>query len=103
MDAQLRWSADVGPAAWIAPRLGPFGGSVGATVPGGFEAYARLLHPIDAGRSWADTCAETGAHPHALMQWDTISHRVDPSGRSDGEDPREGHLITEALELLCRT
>ena len=103
MDAELRWSADVGPAGWIAPRLGPFGGSVGSTVPGGFEAYARVLHPVDANRSWADVCAETGARPHALMQWDAISRRVDRSGRTDGEDPREGHLDPEALRLLCRT
>lgn len=99
--ARLTWSADVAVADWIGPRLGPFGGWVGSVVPRGFQAYARV-HPIDSNRTWADVCVETGAHAHALMQWNEISRRQDRTGRTDGEDPREGDLVFPALELLCR-
>ena len=34
--------------AWIAPRLGSWG-SVGGVAGRGFEAYARVLHPVEVG------------------------------------------------------
>ncbi len=53
--------------AWIGPRLGPFGGWVASVAPRGYDAYARVLHPIGE-HTWAEVCAATGATPHALMQ-----------------------------------
>ncbi|MPY85645.1 MAG: hypothetical protein GEV00_20600, partial [Actinophytocola sp.] len=68
---------DCAVGAWLAPRLGPFGGVIGSVVPRGFEAYARVLHPVTNARgervSWADVCAATGRRPHALMQWHAIA------------------------------
>lgn len=70
---------DVGVGAWIAPRLGPFGGWVGSVVPRGVPAYARVLHPsvTDPPVTWAEVCAATGARPHALMQWSAITRGDD--------------------------
>lgn len=101
--------------AWLAPRLGPFGGWVGSVVPRGFPAYARLLHPV-AGRdgkptTWAEVCTTTGRRAHALMQWQSIISppRAEVSGREassgeawDGNEPRTGELVPEALSVLCR-
>ncbi len=60
-------SSEVAEAAWIAGRLSSFGsGVVTSVVPGGFEAYARVLHPIAAGQSgdrlvrWAAVAAWSG-------------------------------------------
>ena len=59
---------------------------------------------MDAELRWsADVCAGTGTQPNALMQWDAISRRAERSGRTDGDDPLEGHLVPEALQLVCRT
>src|SRR5450631_1102908 len=67
MDApsEVAWSVDVGPGDWIGPRLGRFGGSVVSVVPGGFEGYARVLHPADSfgdGRPvrWGDVANWSG-------------------------------------------
>lgn len=47
-ESEVIWSRDASPADWIGPRLGQFGGGVTSVVPGGFEAYARVLHPADS-------------------------------------------------------
>ena len=98
--------------AWIAPRLGPFGGFIGSVVPRGFEAYARILHPVADARgelvSWADVCAATGRGPHALMQWHAIAgvavtKRDGVSVQSmlwDGDEPTVGSLNEPALTAL---
>lgn len=45
----MRWSVDVAAADWIGPRLDPFGsGWVTSVVPGGFDRYARILHPVSS-------------------------------------------------------
>lgn len=71
---------DVARADWIAPRMRPWGRHgtpVASVVPGGFAAYARVLHPVhddgDTWLTWADACRESGATPHALMQWTAIT------------------------------
>ena len=53
----VNWSTSVEQAEWIAERLAPSGtGLVTEVVPGGFEAYARLLHPAKGpGQRWEDT------------------------------------------------
>ena len=112
--SRLRPVGDVSVGAWIAPRLGPFGSAVGSIVPRGYEAYARVLHPVaradDPLVSWADVCATTGHEPHALMAWDDIAGvtetEVDRSvvrtSAWPGPEPEEGNLLPRALGALCR-
>lgn len=71
--------------AWIGPRLGPFGGGVSSVVPRGYDAYARVLHPVGAA-TWAEVCATTGATAHALMQWESIRRGW------AGEEPNPGDV-----------
>lgn len=62
-----QWSERVDEAAWIAVRQPP--GTRVCTVPTGYDAYARLLHPIRSGDAddapgggirWADLAAWSG-------------------------------------------
>jgi hypothetical protein len=60
-------SVEVDEAVWIAERLAPFGSGVTTSVvPGGFEMYARVLHPLGAAAHggqpvrWADVAAWSG-------------------------------------------
>jgi len=101
---------DVSAGDWLTPRLGPFGPAVGSIVPRGYEAYARVLHPVaradDPLVSWADVCASTGHDPHALMRWDDIAgvmaERVHRSLlASSWLGPEEGNLHPRALRRLC--
>ncbi|MPZ00579.1 MAG: hypothetical protein GEU97_21910 [Actinophytocola sp.] len=108
---QLR---DCSAGEWIAPRLGPFGGAVESVVPRGFDAYARVLHPVTDARgepsSWTTVCEATGRQPHALMQWHaiagaTVTERNGVSEHSmlwDGDEPGEGNLAEPALTALFR-
>ncbi|MPZ99313.1 MAG: hypothetical protein GEU80_08245 [Dehalococcoidia bacterium] len=107
----LRPVEDLSVASWIAPRLGPFGGWVGSISPRGFEAYARVLHPVplDGGTTtWAAVCAATGKQPHALMQWDAIAGVVRTAQEGvetrrsqwDGGEPNTGNLEAGALHAL---
>lgn len=88
---------DVRAGDWIAPRLGPFGATVGGIVPRGFAAYARVLHPAptDPPTTWATVCAATGATPHASMQWSAITRG------QRGDDPAIGNLEPPTLYDLC--
>ena len=47
------WSEDVRQADWIARRLSGNWGTVLGVIPDGFEAYARVLHPVDTVHEWA--------------------------------------------------
>ena len=104
----LRVSDDVSPAAWIAPRLGGDFGAVTRTVPGGYEAYARICHPVADrdGRpvTWSEVAAATGAQAHRLMQWHALVGSSDPLNFTGsvwgGSDPRRGNLAPEALVAL---
>ena len=76
-----RWSIDVRQADWIAGRLTPWEGEWAITifVPAGFEAYARVLHPVDTpenGRRlvrWADVAAWSGMPLRKDAQFHTIA------------------------------
>ncbi len=107
--ARLRVVEDVGPAEWIAPRLGGRFGAVGLTVPRGYPAYARICHPATnkAGEplSWSQVAEATGRRPHALMQWHAIAGSPDHLNMTgslwDGEGPCRGDLAHSALAALC--
>ena len=107
--APASWS-DRDRAEWIRPRIDPEL-SVGYVVPTGFEAYARVLHPVEdqgAGEliSWAQVAAETGRTVHALVQWHRLVGRDEYFHRSGGDwdrgEPRIGDLLPEALGPLLR-
>jgi hypothetical protein len=56
-------------------------GEVTRHVPEGFEAYARIFHPVVPSRPsglvrWADVAAATGRIMHPLAQWKSISTNV---------------------------
>ncbi|WP_317494201.1 hypothetical protein [Haloechinothrix sp. LS1_15] len=109
-DTARRPVSDVSVGDWIAPRLGTFGGWVGSVVPHGFDAYARVLHPVvdaeDQPATWVDVCAATGKQAHALMQWGRIAasggERADRAVDWDGDEPEPGNLAPEQFTALCR-
>jgi hypothetical protein len=108
-----RPTAGSAPADWLAGRIGPRGDPdwVTRTVGPGFEAYARIFHPLDDGPCaprWADIAAQNGRTMHASAQWQAISSRVtDPApdpmdqGRGFPGEPFIGNLHEEALNALC--
>ncbi len=77
----FRWVTDVERGDWIAGRLGPFGGWVGSVVPGGFDAYARVLHRASDRDAvpvrWAQVAASSGTEVHPTAQWWKVARRPD--------------------------
>ena len=96
---------DVSVGDWIAPRLAGDFGAVGLVCPTGFEAYARVFHPVGETRlRWAEVCAATGRTPHPLMQWAGISgtlHGAHYFGDWQNGEPDEGALDVGALATLA--
>jgi hypothetical protein len=108
----VAWSTDIGQADWIAPRLSPWEGDYRITIhiPAGFEAYARVLHPVevpdDGGRliRWAEVAAWSGRPLRADSQFHSIAlPPADPGGPRpfDGQGPREGSLWTQDATVLA--
>lgn len=94
---------DPGAGAWLRPRLAGSGSCLGAIVPQGFEAYARILHPVQlgAGRwgTWADVGARTGRSVGPL---DPFWRVAGLSGYRDHaeDEPLEGCLAEHAFLAL---
>lgn len=92
-------------AAWLGPRLTGRWGHVTGVVPAGYEAYARVLHPIETEEgkmtTWAAVAEAAGTRMHAQAQWNRIgAHRP---GRRDWwceVEPEEGNLPSATLALL---
>jgi hypothetical protein len=102
-------AADVSPASWIGPRLSARFGTVTRTVPAGFEAYARIFHPVDpagpAPLRWSAVAAAHGRIMHSLAQYSRISdpapgHRTPPA-LADLQPPDAGELDPACLRTLC--
>lgn len=80
--ARVIWAQDARPADWIAPRLHGFSVDTGSVIPGGFDAYCRLFHPLRKhepganSRTWAEVAAHNGRIVHPEMQLHMISHAV---------------------------
>lgn len=112
----LQATADPTTGDWIAPRLRGGFGAVCRTVPRGYAAYARVLHPVDPApaaqpTTWAGVCTRTGRTPHALMQWEAITTPAPPlrlggelvvsgEGRWDEVQVQRGTLAPQALSPL---
>lgn len=106
----MQWTGEVARGDWIRDRLAGWG-NVGGVVPRGFEAYARILHPITAYRGeetvpwrWAEVAARTGRTMHPLVQSQRLfgSEPADlefPDGWSPSL-PEEGRLEPELLAQL---
>lgn len=105
----LTWTSDVSAASWIAGRLHPFGTDVGAVVPVGFEAYARIFHPITTpeGRlRWSDIAKRNRRIAHPEMQLHMISTRAgqpSPKDYEPGNGPEWGTLAIEERRVLIDT
>jgi len=105
---EIDWSRDSKPAAWIGPRLHAFGEDVGSVIPEGFEAYARLFHPVvcdgPVRRRWSDVAAANGRIAHAEMQFHLISRPAGtpgPTGYEPGHGPSWGSLPSEERRILA--
>ena len=95
---------------WIRERLSPPADQlVTSIVPSGFEAYARILHPVldplggEQVVRWADASAWSGIVLHPLVQWyEIVLPRVAPTtdSSSNGQGLREGSLALADGELL---
>ncbi|MFC8732237.1 hypothetical protein ACFT5B_07260 [Luteimicrobium sp. NPDC057192] len=122
----MRLTSDVARGDWILPRLRRGGivdgGVVGGVVPRGFEAYARVLHPVTAfvptirtdvppeTLRWSEVAALSSRQPravvHPLVQWSSIAG--DPSrdvALTDGREasaPLDGALAPAAWSALAR-
>lgn len=111
--------ADPAIGGWIGSRLAEFGPRVGAIVPQGFEAYARILHPaqLDAEEwlTWDDVARRAGTTLDAVSAWwrvcgarsvhDAHDHAALDPLAPDLQAPPEGslpeHLFGVLLELLA--
>jgi hypothetical protein len=104
------WSADVGQAHWIAGRLTPWDSrTVTMAVPGGFEAYARVLHPVETPDSgdrpvrWAEVAAWSGMPLRSDAQFHSVA--LPPTGPGEpppfAGGPREGSLYLQDAEILA--
>ncbi|MGW8375644.1 hypothetical protein [Streptomyces sp. ODS28] len=96
---------DSSAAGWLVARLTGFQGRVGDTVPEGFEAYVRILHPAGLDSvpvRWQDVAEANGRTAHGLMQWDHIvgTQGADAQPGVWDEEPLEGNLpLSLAREL----
>jgi len=102
---------DLLPADWLTSRLTGRPGTVRGTVPHGYAAYARLLHPVEfydghtQPATWAQVAETTGGHVHDTVQWHSLIGSDDPWTRNteawpDGAPP-QGNLALPSLLALC--
>jgi hypothetical protein len=90
----VSWSTQIGQADWIAERLSaPQERVVASIVPGGFDAYVRLLHPIGAWKdaeSIAVRWSEVAAWSGRALDRDSQFHAIAVS-RDGSEQPPPWH------------
>jgi hypothetical protein len=107
------------PADWIAERLLPMRDHVpvGAIVPTGFDAYARVLHPAGGGGSsdtpirWSEVAAWSGRVIHPEVQWEAVSRASSPASKDFWKyDPALGQcplpvrrVLVERLRAFTRS
>jgi hypothetical protein len=83
-DVGIAWSTAVADADWLEGRLTqPMGSTVTSIVPGGFQAYLRILHPAevapagDGGETrivrWAEVASWTGMRLQADAQFHSVA------------------------------
>jgi hypothetical protein len=111
MSLPPQWSEDVAQAEWVKGRLDdPTAGTVSSIVPAGFDAYAKILHPVETPRlgdrlvRWIEVANWGGQVLTAQSQWLDVAmpeHRPrDPRPwRSQG--PKQGTLDSEDARALA--
>jgi hypothetical protein len=87
---------------------------VTGVVPAGYEAYVRVLHPVEVDEErfvrWRDVASVTGRHVHPLVQWWRLIDSPDSLNPSSelwrGDRPETGALDEPdsqvLLDLLAR-
>lgn len=103
-------SDDVSATDWIRGRLSPWDSrAVTSIIPSGFEAYVRILHPVQLPRDgvpivrWADVSRWSGVPLHPRIQWHEVAlpetiPPTEPPWRSQG--PGQGTLFFSDAEAL---
>lgn len=103
---RVDWSDDVRQADWIGQRLAPFeSGTTTSVVPGGFAAYARILHPAsdpDERRvRWSQVAADNGLELRPDTQFPQIALLPPTAGPSRQVlAPDEGTLCNADASAL---
>jgi hypothetical protein len=86
--------------SWIRSRLDAKVGTVTESVPRGYSAYARILHPASdiEGRlvRWETAAEAMGRIAHREMQWHTLIGSNDRTGA-----PSLGEMDLDELRVLC--
>ena len=95
-------------ADWFGPRLHPFKAyDVGAVVPTGFAAYARILHPAftrEREVRWSEVAAWSGRVIHPEVQFHTLvpsRPRNEPGTEPFVFPPRNGVLPEPQVRALA--
>ncbi|UOE42946.1 hypothetical protein [Agromyces larvae] len=112
----MRWEPEVSRGAWIVPRLDRAWGTMHVVVPRGFEAYARVFHPIGVQRpvgltwddvraggwpdswerrstTWAAAAADAGLTWHPLFQWERVRDTDPDRGSWNGVPVSQGWRV----------
>ncbi|NMM91751.1 hypothetical protein B2J88_46980 [Rhodococcus sp. SRB_17] len=92
--------SDASVGDWIEPRLTKGRAAITAVVPAGFDAYVRVLHPIEVDGDhvvrWRDVAAATGRRLHPLVQWWRLidaEDSINPQSELwDGDEPEVGSI-----------
>ena len=100
----------VSPADWLVEQLSPpTANVVTSIVPRGFEAYAKILHPVPVGSGgsetirWAEVSHWSQVPLHPAIQWHEVTlPEVVPSLPPpwSNQGPREGSLSRDYTETL---
>jgi len=106
----LAFSANIECADWIRLRLSPFEQyRATSIVPNGFDAYARILHPVQLpsdGRRlirWSEVARWSGLPMNDLVQWhDVALPQLKPSSDPPwhGQGPEEGSPYVADIDAL---
>lgn len=111
VDSPPRPAGNAEPAQWLLGRLDYWKGDWVTGLAGpGFDAYARVFHPLDdepGSSRWSDVARANGRVMHSSAQWEQISSppgevRADAGARGRGRpgDPLIGQLDAWVLDVL---
>lgn len=111
-DVGPAWSDEIAQAGWIGERLAPFEAYVVTSViPGGFEAYARVLHPAeeplhggDRVVRWSEVAGWSGLALLPASQFHSIAlPRERPAGTApwSSQGPHRGSLYPPDAVVLA--
>lgn len=105
----LRHEIDLRPAEAVAALLDATGERVTSVVPPGYEAYVRVLNPIELRdgsiASWTDVVKRSGVEPRAWMQWPelvAVDSVVLPDGGVEPDMGSPSHSLAQHLVEALR-